>query len=258
VADDKDTLPDSEITEILLEDSETRGVNWKEFEGVDEGSDTDVLYDIEAYLPAFVRSAIHEKLKLVHVWLIENGVLADKQKAGSESTIVKAAREARDAAEKDLKKKSKELTKEEEDLAKDYGHSDIFRAVKDKCIELDSGEYTYELCWLSKTSQKSKKGHGHTSMGKFDRIDWEVADDSERLDGKSLGKGERMVLRYEDGQACWNGPRRKTDVWLGCAETEEIWRVSEAEKCVYKMEVGTPAACEEVPEAKKATGKDEL
>lgn len=215
------------------------------------------MYDIEAYLPGFVRSAIHEKLKLVHVWLIQNGILADKQKAGSESTLVKAAREAKEAADKDLKKKTKELTKDEEDLAKDYGHSDIFRALKDKCISLDSGEYTYELCWLSKTMQKSKKGHGHTSMGKFDRIEWEVADDEERLDGRSLGSGERMVLRYEDGQACWNGPRRKTDVWLGCAETEEIWRVSEAEKCVYKMEVGTPAACEEVPE-KKATGKDEL
>ncbi|KAG8426583.1 hypothetical protein J3459_007970 [Metarhizium acridum] len=104
--------------------------------------------------------------------------------------------------------------------------------------------------------QKSKKGHGHTNMGNFARIDRQLADDEERLDGKSLGKGERMVLKYEDGQQCWNGPRRSTEVWLGCADKEELWRVSEAEKCVYKMEVGTPAACDD-PEL-GGEKKDEL
>lgn len=216
------------------------------------------MYDIEAYLPAFVRSAIHDKLKALHLWLIENGMVADKTTAGSESSLLKAAREAVEATDKDLKKKAKELSKEEEDMKKDYGPSDIFRALKDKCISIESGEYTYELCWLGKTAQKSKKGHGNTNMGKYERIDWETADDEERLDGKSLGSGQRMVMRYEDGQSCWNGPRRRTDVWLGCAETEEIWRVSESEKCVYKMEVGTPAACGEEVAEKKPSGKDEL
>lgn len=37
----QDEIPDSEVEEILKEDSETRGVNWKEFENA-EGSDTDV------------------------------------------------------------------------------------------------------------------------------------------------------------------------------------------------------------------------
>lgn len=186
-------------------------------------------------------------------------MLADKVQAGAESSLSKAAREAVEAVEKDHKNKSKELAKEQEEMSKEYGPSDIFRALNDKCVSIDSGEYTYELCWLGKTSQKSKKGHGNTSMGKYERIDWETVDDEERLDGKSLGSGKRMVLRYEDGQSCWNGPRRRTDVWLGCAETEEIWRVSESEKCVYKMEVGTPAACGEyVAEEKKSGGKDEL
>ena len=30
---------------------------------------------------------------------------------------------------------------------------------------------------------------------------------------------------------------------MACAEKEEIWKVSESEKCVYRMEVGTAAAC---------------
>lgn len=270
-----DLLSDSEIGEVLMEDSETNGVNWKEFEDP-QAEDTDIckltsphltliylliqyaVYDLEAYLPSFLRSAIHDKLNLLRIWLIESGVLADTHQPGTESTLVKAAREAAEAADKDVKKKTKDLKKEQEDLDKDYGPSDVFRAMQDKCVTTDSGEYTYELCWLGKTSQNSKKGHGHTSMGTFARIDREMADDEDRLDGRSLGKGERMVLRYEDGQSCWNGPRRRTDVWLGCAETEELWRISESEKCVYRMEVGTPAACEGHEAEYPTVGKDEL
>ncbi|PNY25183.1 Glucosidase 2 subunit beta [Tolypocladium capitatum] len=247
--------PDSEIEEILEEDSETSGVNWKEFE--EHGDDTDILFNFEAYLPAFLRGLIHDKLDDLRGWLIRNGILADNAKAGTESHLVKAAREAVEAADRELRDKTRASDEEKEDLGKDYGPSDIFRALKGKSTSIEAGEYTYELTWMDKTAQKSKKGHGNTNMGNFVRIDREMADDEERLDGKSLGKGERMVLRYDDGQGCWNGPRRRTDVWLGCAETEEVWRVSEAEKCVYRMEVGTPAACE--PEAGEGPrGKDEL
>ncbi|CAG9984349.1 unnamed protein product [Clonostachys byssicola] len=250
-------ITEEDIDSVLAEDTETNGVNWKEFEELKQVGDTDILYNIEAYLPPFLRSFIQSKLEGLRVWLIQNGMLADNHEPGTESALVKAAREAVEAAERDLNNKRKDLEREEGDLSKEYGPSDIFRALKDKCVSVDSGEYTYELCWLSKTSQKSKKGHGHTGMGNFNRIDWEEADDEERLDGRSLGKGKRMVLRYDDGQQCWNGPKRRTDVWLACAETEELWRVSESEKCVYKMEVGTPAACEPA-EKKEPSGKDEL
>ncbi|KAM5346186.1 hypothetical protein ACJ41O_009191 [Fusarium nematophilum] len=246
---------EDDILSVLREDSERNGVNWKEFEEAD-ASDTDMIYNFEAYLPPFARSLLHSTLDSLRIWLITNGMLADNTTPGQESTLVRAAREALEAADRDLTKKTKELAKEEEDLVKDYGPDDIFRALKNKCISLEAGEYTYEHCWLEKTMQKSKKGHGHSIMGHFKRIERDVADDEDRLDGKSLGKGERIVLRYEDGQQCWNGPKRRTDVWLGCAETEEVWRVSESEKCVYKMEVGTPAACEFKEAAERK--KDEL
>ncbi|KAF7561641.1 hypothetical protein G7046_g2501 [Stylonectria norvegica] len=250
-------IEDADIINVLREDSESNGVNWKEFEESDD-DDTDVLYSLEAYMPPFLRSIVHDQIEGVRVWLIQNGMLADNPRAGSESHLAKAAREAVDAVEMQLKTKTRALENDQADLAKDYGPADVFRALKSKCVSRDAGEYTYEFCWLDKTSQKSKKGHGQTIMGNFQRIDREIADDEDRLDGKSLGKGERMVLRYEDGQACWNGPKRRTDVWLGCAETEELWRVSESEKCVYKMEVGTPAACEVEEAVEEPHGKDEL
>lgn len=190
--------------------------------------------------------------------MIENGILADNPTSSGESRLVIAAREAYQAVEGDISTKERDLSSQQEDLQKDYGADDIFRTLKDTCISTDAGEYNYELCWLSRTSQKSKKGHGHTTMGNFDRIDWEDSDEEERHDGKGLGRGKRMVLRYENGQGCWNGPNRRTDVWLACAETEELWRIAEQEKCVYRMEVGTPAACEEAVEPGNVREKDEL
>lgn len=190
--------------------------------------------------------------------MIENNILPNKPTSSGESHLVTAAREAYEAVQNDIGGKEREITDQKNDLQRDYGADDIFRYLKDKCISTEAGEYEYELCWLSRTSQKSKKGGGSTNMGNFERIDWEDSDEEERHDGKGLGRGRRMVLRYEHGQGCWNGPNRKTDVWLGCAETEELWRTSEQEKCVYRMEVGTPAACEEAVEPADAHPKDEL
>lgn len=215
------------------------------------------VYNFEAYLPSFLREYIHGKLDLLRVWLIENGILADNPKGGAESKRVVAARDAFQSAANDLTSKENQLTEAQRDLEMDYGTDDIFRALKGKCFSTDSGEYEYELCWMDKTSQKSKKGGGHTTMGNYVRIDTEMADEEARVDGKGLGSGPRTVLRYDNGQGCWNGPNRRTDVWLACAEKEEIWRVSESEKCVYRMEVGTPAACEDVQQPAERP-KDEL
>lgn len=257
-ADEKESeLSDAEVQDVLREDSETSGVNWKDFTEGDDTSDTDILYTFEAYLPAPIKDFVHLKLNSLRVWLIENGMLADNPAGSGETRLVVAAREAAEAAERDLTTKKQDAAREQEDLDKNYGPHDIFRALKDKCVEIEVGEYDYEMCWLGSTTQKSKKGHGNTSMGNFVRMDTDFADDEERLDGKGLGKGQRMVLHYENGQGCWNGPNRRTDVWLGCAEKEEIWRVTEAEKCVYKMEVGTPAACDDVHDP-TVQGKDEL
>ncbi|CAK7225227.1 hypothetical protein SCUCBS95973_005790 [Sporothrix curviconia] len=256
-ADEKPpAIQDADVHAVLKEDSEETGVNWAAFETDDE-TDTDVLYSFEAYLPPFVRAYIHDKLAALRVWMVESGLLADNSDAASESQAVRNARAAFQNAENDLTGRKNALRDDEADLAKDYGADDIFRALKDKCVSTEAGEYDYEVCWMGQATQKSKKGHGNTSLGRFDRADTETADEEERTDGKSLGKGPRTVLRYENGLHCWNGPNRRTDVWLGCAEKEEIWRVSEAEKCVYKMEVGTPAVCEDIRKAADA-GKDEL
>ncbi|KAI1276935.1 glucosidase II beta subunit-like protein-domain-containing protein [Xylaria sp. FL0933] len=251
----EEALSESDLEEIMKEDSESSGINWDEFE--DEGiTDTDILYNLESYLPGPVRDFVHGKISSLRVWLIENGILADTVSKEGESQLVKAAREAHEAATRDLQSKRNSLNDEKQDLEKDYGANDIFRVLKGKCTSVEAGEYEYELCWMTSTTQKSKKGGSRTNMGNFEKINFLESDEEERHDGKGLGRGTRMVLEYTNGQHCWNGPNRRTHVWLACAETEELWRVSEQEKCVYKMEVGTPAACEEAVQPGHA--KDEL
>ncbi|KAI1419231.1 glucosidase II beta subunit-like protein-domain-containing protein [Xylaria sp. FL1777] len=243
VDDDEEEISESELEEIMKEDSETSGINWNVFR--DEGvTDTDILYNFEAYLPGPIRDFLHGKITSLRIWLIENGMLADSVTEKGESQLVKAAREAHEAATRDVQSKRNSLDNEKRDLEKDYGADDIFRVLNGKCTSVEAGEYEYELCWMSQTTQKSKKGGSRTNMGNFEKTSFKEADEEERHDGKGLGRGKRMVLEYTNGQHCWNGPNRRTDVWLACAETEELWRVSEQEKCVYKMEVGTPAVCE--------------
>jgi protein kinase C substrate 80K-H len=190
--------------------------------------------------------------------LVENGILADNANSGSESKAVSDARNAFQSASDDLGKKESSLGELQSDLSKDYGSDDIFRALRDTCISTDSGEYTYELCWMGKTSQKSKKGGGNTGMGNFVRFDKIEVDEEIGADGKGLGRGVRTTLLYENGQHCWNGPNRQTTVVLACAEKDEIWKVQEQEKCMYRMDVGTPAACEKPVVKQGAKEKDEL
>lgn len=80
-------------------------------------------------------------------------------------------------------------------------------------------------------------------MGNFAHIEIVAVDEELPADGKGLGSGNRIGLKYEAGQHCWNGPNRSTMVILACAEKDEIWKIVEEEKCVYRMEVGTPAVC---------------
>ncbi|KAL9115288.1 MAG: hypothetical protein Q9187_007334, partial [Circinaria calcarea] len=243
-SEEGDAVHDRDLDEITKPDHETGAINWAEWERSEE-SDVELLYKFEEYLPKSVRDWVDQKLRDLRVVLVENGILAASSASGpgSESQAVIDARASLKAAQDTLNGQVDQLKTHQEDLKKDFGPEDVFRALKGKCISKDSGEYTYELCWLDRTTQKSKKGGSHTGMGNFVGIDTITVDDEVPPDGRGIGSGERMALRYENGQHCWNGPARSTLVVLGCAENDEIWRVVEAEKCVYKMEVGTPAAC---------------
>lgn len=207
-------------------------------------ADESKVYKIEEYLPKPVRDWVDQKLRDLRVLLVDNGILAgSNDPSGSESKAVTDARTTLKAAEDDLHSHQDQLTSHKSDLESDYGQDDVFRALKGQCVSKDSGEYTYEHCWLDRIKQKSKKGGSETGLGNFVRVDSISVDEEVSPDGRGLGSGTRVVLRYENGQHCWNGPNRSTLVVLACAEKDEVWKVAEEEKCVYRMEVGTAAVC---------------
>jgi protein kinase C substrate 80K-H len=218
---------------------------------------TSKVYKFEEYLPKPLRDWIDQKLRDLRVFMVDNGILAGAPSDGAESKEVTDARLRLNDAENELSAKKNDLTQHKEDLEKDYGPSEIFRAVKGRCIGVDSGEYTYEFCFMDKTTQKSRKGGGDTNMGNYVRLEKVMVDEELPADGKGLGSGERYAMKFENGQGCWNGPNRSTFVILACSENDELWKVSEEEKCVYRMEVGTPVVCES-SSGSAGSVKDEL
>lgn len=219
------------------------------------------VYEFENYLPPTIRTWLDSKLRDLRVMLIENGILAETSSTNpSESKAVQEAKKRVDSARKDLEKTQKDRAGHQEDLSKDWGVDDVFRALKGQCVSTEAGEYTYEVCFMEKTTQKPKKGGGNTNMGNFVSLEKVFVDEDVAADGRGLGSGERIAMKHENGQHCWNGPNRSTTVILACSEQNELWKVMEEAKCVYRMEVGTPAVCEALGQSGKAAnaGRDEL
>lgn len=185
-------------------------------------------------------------------------MVASTHDTENESKELGDARSSLKAAEDVLSENQRKVDENRGDLDKQYGTDGVFRAMQGRCITKDSGEYTYEMCWMTHTKQKSKKGGSETLMGMFFGFDSTSVDEDLPADGKGIGRGERMTLKYQNGQTCWNGPARSTVVVLACADKDELWKVVEEEKCVYRMEVGTPAACESAKSQENDRVRDEL
>lgn len=277
-ATDLSASPKDEARERELDDM-TNGIDaipWEDFEGGTEVNEEielrklfeaayaactkdQTVYSIEAYLPQPLREWIDGKLRELRVMLISNGILAGGNEPASENKAVKEAEERLNSARNELTGFTRTRQDREDDLKKDYGPEDVFRPLKGQCTSLDAGEYRYELCWMDRITQHSKKGGMGQNMGTFESFDSVVVDEDITSEGKGLGSGERMTQKYANGASCWQGPNRSTTVIMACAENEEIWKVMEEEKCVYRLEVGTPAACKPPPGAAEGSvGRDEL
>lgn len=201
-----------------------------------------LVLQLAAYLPPSLVSFIEDKVLSIKGFLEHHNILPKaNEDPSSESKAVTEARDALKASEKTRDSVRSQLRDHKSDLETDYGTGSIFRALKEVCITKDSGEYTYEHCFLDRTKQNSKKGGGSVEMGRFKRIR-NISVDEISGTGEIV-TAQKTALEYANGQACWNGPARSTTVILECGEDNEILKVSEDEKCVYSMIVSSPAAC---------------
>jgi protein kinase C substrate 80K-H len=66
----------------------------------------------------------------------------------------------------------------------------------------------------------------------------------EQTYGSWGGKHDFAKMIYADGERCWSGPARSTEVRVVCGPTNEVLSVDEPSMCTYKMVFQTPAICE--------------
>ncbi|GEQ70357.1 hypothetical protein JCM33374_g4033 [Metschnikowia sp. JCM 33374] len=125
------------------------------------------------------------------------------------------------ALEKDLQSKKSEESIYKDGLAADYGHLDIYRAVKGKWANKMIGEYNYRLGFLDALYQDN------TLVGRFVGI-----------------QGTSMF--YAHGSKCWNGPQRSARVDMVCGPAHDLISVSEPEKCQYRFLMSSPLACDDM------------
>ncbi|KAJ1365560.1 hypothetical protein KIN20_025931 [Parelaphostrongylus tenuis] len=112
----------------------------------------------------------------------------------------------------------------------DFGTDHAWATLKGKCFEHTEKQYIYKLCLFERAMQIEKNGRGETDIGNWK--EWS---------GELPRKYSKQS--YRDGQACWNGPQRSTEVIIQCGEDSELIEASEPAKCEYRFVFRTPAAC---------------
>ncbi|CAB3404978.1 unnamed protein product [Caenorhabditis bovis] len=126
----------------------------------------------------------------------------------------------------------------EEFATADYGEDFAWVAVKGKCFERNVQQYTYTFCPFGNNEQKDTGAYGGTSLGRFK--EW-----------VTIGSNKYAKQMYTDGQQCWNGPKRSTEVVIECGEDHDLAEVTEPAKCEYHYVFRTPLACDDPDKASK-------
>ena len=144
-----------------------------------------------------------------------------------------AARQSFQTAQKDFNQVKTDIDNIKKKLELDIGSNGEFASLIDDCFEYDDREYTYKLCPYDRTIQKSKSGHGETSIGVWKS--WDVENPNAKY----------KIMRFADGLSCWNGPARSTKVRLYCGVENKIISVTEPNRCEYEMKFETPTACDD-------------
>ena len=151
--------------------------------------------------------------------------------------MIAQATNARNELKKVTDEKEK-LQKEVEEINKglkmDFGPDECFQALQHQCFEYITSEYKYKLCPFERTTQAPKKGGSETPLGRW---------------GRWAGPPENIYskMMYENGQGCWNGPNRSTEIILQCGVENKVTSVDEPSRCKYVFEFSTPCACVETP-----------
>lgn len=156
---------------------------------------------------------------------------------------IKLAREARATDtdfENKIRNKETDIKKLQEKQDVDFGPDRAFYSLYNKCIELKTTEYVYELCLFQSATQKQLNGGSRTTLG-----NWKSPSET---DPNGSWSSDHKQMHYQGGVRCWNGPDRSCNVVFSCGTETKILQASEPQRCEYQFDVETPAVCEKVEE----------
>ncbi|KAJ6543846.1 glucosidase II beta subunit-like-domain-containing protein [Mycena capillaripes] len=196
------------------------------------------LFNMRSYLPESFIPQYEEMRETIISWLEVIGISgADIEK----STDSSKARQALTDAEAALNRVKKDKKTAEEDLEEifnvhGFGAEGEWKKLDGTCIELNTGEYTYEVCMFDQARQKPNKGGSTFDLGHFSS--WNPSPDVQPGDPAYY---EKQV--YNKGTKCWNGPERSVILVLKCGTENTIHTVQELEKCEYQFTGTSPALC---------------
>lgn len=148
--------------------------------------------------------------------------------AGSQKTeAATSARTRHETLKSEQSRLEGELSGIRESENFDFGPDSSFFPLKGKCFDLRVNQYTYTVCPFGSAKQDG------TNLGNFES--WGKRDD---------GTTDYSVMKFTNGQYCWNGPHRSLKVNLSCGSFDAVLKVDEPEKCTYAADFQTPAACD--------------
>lgn len=228
-----EALEKEDLEALLLSDTTD------ENEEDDEDDGTGLLWKLDEYIPDSLYGSWEHVRDVAIDWMIRFG-LAGRSKTKTSSgdgPQVAAAREKHRLLNNELVKLNGAI-RDTEDTLKNmelhYGREGEWKKLDGSCVDKVVGDYTYELCFFGKATQRSNKDKSSNNLGSFNQ--WNTA-----ADQGSLGYYSQQL--YKNGAKCWNGPNRSVTVDLSCGTSNALISVSEPEKCEYRFKVTSPALC---------------
>lgn len=183
------------------------------------GPDTDDVYDEDMEEERSVTSKIGSIF----------GRIAKKFTSRSADARLAAEAKAKRAAYQDELNKVNDAESKIETLKKNlnrnYGPNGELLPLVGQCFEARVDKYKYKACPFGEAKQDG------TRLGS--NSDTEVSDAGE------------LMLKFTDGERCWNGPSRSLALTLKCGDRDSLESVEEPSRCEYSATLYTPQACKQ-------------
>ncbi|EAU82449.1 endoplasmic reticulum protein [Coprinopsis cinerea okayama7 len=226
-----DNVIATDYTALLLEHEEH----------INQPLEDNILFDLANYIPDSLLPYFDDAKDAVVGLLSKLGIVKDDSVSSSATAEAQRAQQALTQAQSALMRLHNEKAEAQKDIdevfaPEAFGTRGEWKKLDNECLNLNTGDYTYELCLFKEAKQKPNSGGQTFSLGRFSS--WNNAP------GVEVGSPEYYSkMFYKHGTRCWNGPERSVVVLLSCGVENAVTNVQELEKCEYQFTATTPALC---------------